>query len=43
MWHFLIFATWFLGDAFLKGQAQEFSNLFYEGSRARVFGCTFFS
>ena len=43
MWHFLI-ATWFLGAAFLMGQALEFSKLAYEGVTLHsVFGCTFFS
>lgn len=43
MWNYLV-ATWFLGLAFLMGQALEFSKLFYEGvTFSSIFGSTFFS
>lgn len=43
MWNYLV-ATWFLGMAFLMGQALEFSKLSYEGVTLHsTFGSTFFS
>jgi cytochrome c oxidase subunit 3 len=43
MWNYLV-ATWFLGLAFLMGQALEFSKLAYEGITLNsIFGSTFFS